>query len=90
MKRMPHLFAFTLVLLVLEFTAVIHAQMLSGRVYEGEYPSEPPAARGLAGVALRLYGSYSPGVLGDELSSYMTASDGWYGLETEQGYEFYK
>ena len=40
-------------------------------------------------MSVKLYGSNSSGVLGNEVSSYTTGSDGWYGLETEQNYEFF-
>jgi hypothetical protein len=77
------------IFLVFILTTSSRAEILSGRVYEGEYLTEPPIANGLSGVSVKLYASYSSGVLGDEVSSYTTGSDGWYGLETEQNYEFF-
>ncbi len=78
-----------LILLFVGLTSASYAELLSGRVYEGEYLSESPSAQGLPNVTLRLYGSHSSSILGDEVSSYTTGSDGWYGLETEQSYEFF-
>jgi hypothetical protein len=78
-----------LFLLVVGLTSASYAETLSGRVYEGEYLTEPPTSQGLSDVTVRLYGSYSSGVPGDELDSHTTGSDGWFGLETEEGYEFY-
>jgi hypothetical protein len=89
MSRTPNNFLFLWIFLIFGLTIGGQAETLSGRVYEGEYLSEPPEAEGLSGVSLKLYGSNSSSVLGNEVSSYTTGSDGWYGLETEQNYEFF-
>jgi hypothetical protein len=89
MKRIPYFSKLVWILLVFGLAITTRAETLSGRVYEGEYLSEPPAAQGLSDVSVKLYGSHSSGTLGDEVSSDTTGSDGWYGLETEQGYEYF-
>ena len=89
MKRIPYCSKLSWILIVFVLSAASQAELLSGRVYEGEYLTEPPTAEGLADVSVKLYASYSSDVLGDEVASYTTGSDGWYGLETEQNYEFF-
>jgi len=79
----------TCIFLVLGSSPTIHAQTLSGRVYEGNFPSEPPAAQWLADVTVTLYGSNNSGQRGTYITSTTTGSDGWYGLEAEVGFEFY-
>jgi hypothetical protein len=80
---------FILILLFVGLTSASYAETLSGRVYEGEYLSEPPTAQGLSGVTVTLYGSNNSGQTGTYITSTTTGSNGWYGLGAEVGYEFY-
>ncbi len=89
MKHKPYRSALAWILLVLGFAPVVHAQMLSGRVYEGTFTSEPPTAHGLADVVVTLYGSNNSGTRGLYITSTTTGSDGWYGLGADPGFEFY-
>ena len=56
------------------------AVMLSGRVYEGPTGVEPPSAKPLVGVTVKLCVSNSAGVHGTEIRSTVTDAQGWYGL----------
>ncbi|HNT05798.1 MAG TPA: DNRLRE domain-containing protein, partial [Anaerolineae bacterium] len=55
---------------------------LSGRVFKGPKPLELPPALPAAGVRITLYGSDSPGWLGEVLLSTVTNEGGWFDLTT--------
>jgi hypothetical protein len=61
-----------------------------GRVYEGDVGAEPPDAQPLEGVTVSVYGANDPyPEPGAFIASTTTNSEGWYGLEAPQGYEFH-
>ena len=58
-----------------------------GRVYEGDVGDE---SQPLQGVTVSVYGANNPYPdPGEFIASTTTNSDGWYGLEAPDGYEFY-
>ena len=62
------------------------APVLSGRVYSGQVGDESAP---LAGVSMELYASNNAGSQGVLVAQAVTDRSGWYGLETEVGFEFY-
>ncbi|MBD3383340.1 PKD domain-containing protein [candidate division KSB1 bacterium] len=78
-----------LVFMFLIFQSSYAADVLSGRVYEGNTGTEPPNAKALSGVTVTLYGSNNEDNLGTQIASTTTNSQGWYGLTAPEGYEFY-
>ena len=64
----------------------VQAATLEGRVYEGDVGNE---SQPLSGVTVALYGSNNSGQLGNLIISTTTDSQGWYGLEVREGYEYY-
>ena len=61
-----------------------------GRVYEGDVGTEPPNSQPLQGVTVSIYGGGNPYPdPGEFIVSTTTNSEGWYGLEAPDGYEFY-
>jgi PKD repeat protein len=78
-----------LVFIFLIFQSSYAADVLSGRVYEGNTGTEPPTAKTLSGVTVTLYGSNNEDNLGSQITSTTTNSEGWYGLTAPEGYEFY-
>jgi hypothetical protein len=89
----------TRLILVLALTAVLapaettngqQSYTLSGRVIEGQCQTEPPNnASYLPNVSLELYCSNNEGTLGTLQDSTTTNSDGWYGLDAPDAYEYY-
>ena len=78
-----------LLLLLTSLNQVWSADVLSGRVYEGDKGIEPPVSKALSGVVVKLYGSNNSNDIGVEIGSTTTNSEGWYGLTATIGYEFY-
>jgi len=75
---------------VLTSFAQIHAaDILSGRVYQGDSGTEPPAASALSGVTVTLFGSNNAETIGIQIGTTTTDSEGWYGLTAPIGYEYY-
>ena len=67
-------------------TAPARAVTLEGRVYNGNVGDE---TQPLSGVTVTLYGSNNSGQMGTSITSTTTNSQGWYGLDTREGYEYY-
>ena len=67
----------------------IRGEILSGRVYSGDFGVEPPQSSPLQGVPLKLYGSNNQGELGQQIDSTTTASSGSYSLDAQSGAEYY-
>ncbi len=65
------------------------ADVLSGRVYQGDKETEPPVSTAISGVTVKLFGSNNSNNLGIEIGTTTTDVTGWYGLTAEVGYEFY-
>ncbi|MBN1155019.1 PKD domain-containing protein, partial [candidate division KSB1 bacterium] len=82
-------FFVTLQLLVFGYSTISAADILSGRVYEGEKLVEPPASKALFNVLVMLYGSNDMGNVGVLIDSTRTDNQGWYGLTVTEGFEFY-
>jgi len=79
----------SLLLVLIVFTQINAADVLSGRVYEGNKGVEPPISSALVGVTIKLYASTNPDNLGNQIGSTTTNSQGWYGLTATAGYEYY-
>lgn len=79
----------SLLLVLTFFSNGTAADILSGRVYEGDKSTEPPTSKALSGVTVKLYGSNNSDNLGAQIGSTTTDSQGWYGLTATEGYEYY-
>jgi len=76
--------------LVSVFSQIGVGQTLSGRVYEGSKGTEPPTAKALTGVTVRLYGGNEGNQQGTSvIATATTDSEGWYGLSVSGAYDFF-
>jgi len=73
-------------LLITGIAGSVQALDLSGRCYSGQKPDE---SNELQGVPVTLYGAAEEGGTRTQLDTDTTASNGWYGLTVEEGYEHY-
>ncbi len=81
---------FISLLLVLTMSSQMNAaDILSGRVYEGNKGTEPPTSTALSGVTVKLYGSNNSDNIGTQIGTTTTDSLGWYGLTATVGFEYY-
>ena len=79
----------SLLLVLMAFSQINAADILSGRVYEGNKGTEPPTSTAMSGVSVKLYASNNSGNWGLLIDSTYTDSQGWYGLTATVGYEYY-
>jgi len=73
-------------LLITGIAGSVLALDLSGRCYSGQKPDE---SNELQGVPVTLYGAPEEGGAQTQLDADTTASNGWYGLTVQEGYEHY-
>jgi PKD repeat protein len=90
MNKNKLLFLFISVLFFSSTSSILSAaDVLSGRVYEGNKGTDPPTSTAISGVTVKLYGSNNSDNLGTQISSTTTDNQGWYGLTATVGYEYY-